>query len=47
MLSAQYDLAEPLTERLKSLLKRLENADESAALELQCASRPRAGQERT
>jgi len=27
MLSAQFDLAEPLPDRLESLLKRIENAD--------------------
>jgi hypothetical protein len=28
MLSAQYDLAEPVPDRLESLLKRIENADQ-------------------
>jgi hypothetical protein len=44
MLRAQYDFAEPLPERLKNLLNRLENADKSADLELQCMSCPRAVQ---
>jgi hypothetical protein len=32
MLSAQYDLAAPLSERLENLLKRLENTDEIPAV---------------
>jgi hypothetical protein len=34
MLSAQYDLAEPLTDRLENLLKRIENTDEISSGEI-------------
>jgi hypothetical protein len=34
MLSAQYDLAEPLPDRLEILLKRIENTDEIGAGEI-------------
>jgi hypothetical protein len=35
MLAAQYDLAEPLSERLESLLRRFENIDEIRAVDIQ------------
>jgi hypothetical protein len=34
MLAAQYDLAQPLPERLENLLARIENADEISAVEI-------------
>lgn len=34
MLSAQYDLAEPLTDRLENLLQRIENSDEISSGEI-------------
>jgi hypothetical protein len=37
MLSAQYDLAEPLTDRLENLLRRIENADEIGSGDIQRA----------
>jgi hypothetical protein len=42
MLSMQYGLAQPLPERLKHLLKRLDSPDESAAVELRSNSPPQA-----
>jgi hypothetical protein len=42
MLSAQYNLAEPLPEGLKDLLERLDNADETAGVRGQRNSHPRA-----
>ena len=33
MLAAQYDLAEPLSERLENLLKRFENTDEGSVVD--------------
>jgi hypothetical protein len=40
MLSAQYDLAEPLSDRLGHLLKRIENREEVAAVETRGAQIP-------
>jgi hypothetical protein len=37
MLAAQHDLAEPLSDRLKHLLKRLENSDKRSAAGIQLA----------
>ena len=42
MLCAQYELAEPLPERLRELLKQLEDADERAAVATSAHYRPRA-----
>ena len=39
MLAAQYDLAEPLCERLENLLKRFEGSDEIRAVEIQNRNR--------
>ena len=36
MLSAQYDLAEPLPDRLESLLKRIEKADQISSGDIEC-----------
>jgi hypothetical protein len=33
MLAAQYDLAEPLSERLENLLKHFENSDKRSAVD--------------
>jgi hypothetical protein len=46
MLAAQYDLSEPLSERLETLLRRFENTDDIGAAEtplVQCGSSRRAG----
>jgi hypothetical protein len=40
MLAAQYDLAEPLSERIENLLKRFEDADEIGTVEIQRTRAP-------
>jgi hypothetical protein len=43
MLAAQYDLAEPLSERLENLLKRFEKTDQMSAFEIQRTQARRIG----
>jgi hypothetical protein len=40
VLAAQYDLEEPLSERLENLLKRCEGADEIGVVEIQRTQAP-------